>query len=56
MRLLGGRRVGVIDQEVMVMMMCYGMIGHANEISERSGKLLLEHDSSQAALNVAWLG
>ena len=55
-RLQGGLQDGVIDWEIMVIMMCYEVICYDTECLRREGKLLIKHDSSGAALNFAWLG
>lgn len=54
-RLLGGPQDGVIEWEVMVMLMCYEVICYDTEYLGAGGSFF-KHDSSRAALNVAWLG
>ena len=46
----------LIAWEIMVMMMCYGVICYIIVCLWRGWKLFLEHDSSRATINVAWLG
>jgi hypothetical protein len=55
-RLLGGLRDGVIDWEIMVIMMCHEVISYETECLQRERNFSIGYDSSRAAFNVAWLG